>query len=66
MRYLVGGIEVEAVKSVGGGFYDLIVLKTGDRQRYLADVFESVAVRLGICKTHNTPHPHNADCENWN
>jgi hypothetical protein len=42
-RYLVGGILVEATKSVGGGFYDLTVVATGQQQRYLADVFESVA-----------------------
>jgi hypothetical protein len=44
MRYLVGGIEVEAVKSVGGGFYELTVVKTGEKQRYIAEVFENVAV----------------------
>ncbi len=42
-KYLVGGILVEAVKSEGGGFYELTVVATGDKQRYLADVFESVA-----------------------
>jgi hypothetical protein len=42
-KYLVGGVLVEAVKSEGGGFYELTVLATGDKQRYLADVFEAVA-----------------------
>jgi hypothetical protein len=42
-RYLIGGILVEAVKSEGGGFYELTVVATGDKQRYLADVFENVA-----------------------
>jgi hypothetical protein len=66
MRYLVGGIEVEAVKSVGGGFYELTVVKTGEKQRYIAEVFESVVMMLGSCKTHNTPHPRNRDCKDWN
>jgi hypothetical protein len=43
MRYLVAGILVDAVLSPGGGFYDLTVVQTGEKQRYLADVFESVA-----------------------
>ncbi len=34
---------MEAVKSQGGGFYELTVVATGDKQRYLADVFEMVA-----------------------
>jgi hypothetical protein len=42
-QYLVAGILVEAVKSVGGGFYELTVLATGQKQRYLAEVFEAVA-----------------------
>ena len=42
-KYLVAGVLVEAVLSEGGGFYDLTVMQTGDKQRYLADVFESVA-----------------------
>ena len=41
--YTVGGILVEATKSGGGGFYELTVVKTGQKQRYLADVFEVVA-----------------------
>jgi len=43
MKYLVADILVEAVLSPGGGFYDLTVVQTGEKQRYLADVFESVA-----------------------
>lgn len=43
-KYLVGGILVEAVKSEGGGFYELTVVETGDKQRYIAEVFEMVAV----------------------
>ncbi len=46
-RYLVAGILVEATKSEGGGFYELTVLATGDKQRYLAEVFESVAKLVG-------------------
>lgn len=42
-RYLVAGILVEATKSEGGGFYELTVVKTGQKQRYLAEVFEMVA-----------------------
>lgn len=64
-QYLVGDVLVEAVKSEGGGFYDLTVIKTGDKQRYLADVFEVFAVPLGACKTHKTPHPKNKDCKEW-
>jgi hypothetical protein len=41
--FLVAGILVEAVKSEGGGFYELTVVATGQKQRYLADVFEMVA-----------------------
>ncbi len=46
-RYLVAGILVEATKSEGGGFYELTVLAIGDKQRYLAEVFESVAKLVG-------------------
>jgi hypothetical protein len=42
-QYLVAGVLVEAVKSEGGGFYELTVVATGQKQRYLADVFEMVA-----------------------
>ncbi len=42
-QYLVAGVLVEATKSEGGGFYELTVVATGDKQRYLADVFEAVA-----------------------
>ena len=42
--YLVAGIVVEATKSEGGGFYDITVCATGEKMRYLAEVFESVAV----------------------
>ena len=41
--YTVAGILVEATKSEGGGFYELIVVKTGQKQRYIAEVFEMVA-----------------------
>ena len=43
-QYLVAGIVVEAVKSEGGGFYDITILRTGEKVRYLAEVFETVAV----------------------
>lgn len=42
-QYLVAGILVEAAKSEGGGFYELTVVATGQKQRYLAEVFEMVA-----------------------
>lgn len=42
-KYLVAGILVEATKSLGGGFYELTVVATGQKQRYNAEVFESVA-----------------------
>ena len=42
-NYTVAGIVVEAVKSEGGGFYDVTILRTGEKVRYLADVFETVA-----------------------
>lgn len=42
-RYLIADVLVEAVKSEGGGFYDITVIATGTKTRYLADVFEMVA-----------------------
>lgn len=42
-QYLIAGIVVEAVKSEGGGFYDVTILLTGEKCRYLAEVFETVA-----------------------
>jgi hypothetical protein len=42
-QYLVAGIVVEATKSEGGGFYDVTILRTGERVRYLAEVFEAIA-----------------------
>ena len=44
--YTVAGILVEAVKSEGGGFYELTVVATGEKKRYNADVFEMVACRV--------------------
>jgi hypothetical protein len=41
-QYWVAGILVEAVRSPGGGFYE-ITTPTGEKYRYLADVFETVA-----------------------
>jgi hypothetical protein len=64
-QYLIYGVLVEAVKSEGSGFYDLTIPVTGDKQRYLADVFEDIAMPLGACATHRTPHPKNADCREW-
>ena len=66
MRYLIGAVEVDAVKSAGGGFYDMTVVKTGDKHSYLAEVFEQEAIPMGACKTHWTPHPKNGDCKDWN
>jgi hypothetical protein len=42
-QYLVAGILVEAVLSEGGGFYEVTVVETGFKCRYLAPVFEIVA-----------------------
>ena len=42
-QYLIAGILVEATKSEGGGFYEIKVLATGEKFRFLADVFETVA-----------------------
>lgn len=42
-KYLVAGIVVEATKSEGGGFYDVTIVLTGKKYRFLADVFETVA-----------------------
>lgn len=56
---------MDAVKSDGGGFYELVVAETGDKQRYLSDIFESVAVRVGNCSRGGGPHPKKCDCVNW-
>lgn len=42
-QYLIAGIVVEAAKSEGGGFYDITVSATGEKMRYLVEVFETVA-----------------------
>lgn len=42
-KFTVAGIVVEATKSEGGGFYDIVVVQTGKKYRFLADVFETVA-----------------------
>lgn len=42
-QYLIAGIVVEATKSEGGGFYDVKVLLTGEKYRFLAVNFETVA-----------------------
>ena len=42
-QYTIAGIVVEAVKSEGGGFYDVTIPATGEKLRYLAEVFETVA-----------------------
>jgi hypothetical protein len=42
-QYLVAGVLVEAIRSAGGRFYELTVIATGQKQRYLSDVFESIA-----------------------
>jgi hypothetical protein len=42
-KYLVAGVVVEAVKSEGGGFYDVLIPATGQRERYVAKVFEEIA-----------------------
>jgi hypothetical protein len=41
--YLVDGILVEATETVGGGFYDVTVIKTGHKFRIGKIGFESVA-----------------------
>ena len=42
-KYLIAGIVVEAVKSEGGGFYDITVLATDQKMRLRAKVFELIA-----------------------
>ena len=42
-QYVVAGIVVEATLSPGGGFYDITISATGEKLRYLAEVFETVA-----------------------
>lgn len=42
-QYLVADVVVEATKSEGGGFYDITILQTGEKGRYLAEVFEMIA-----------------------
>jgi hypothetical protein len=42
-KYLIDGVVVEAVQSEGGRFYDITVVETGAKYRYLAKVFESLA-----------------------
>jgi hypothetical protein len=41
-KYWVAGILVEAVKSAGGGFYE-VTDPTGRKYRFIAEVFETVA-----------------------
>jgi hypothetical protein len=43
-RYTIAGIEVTAQKSLGGSFYEVTVVPTGETLRYIAEVFETVAV----------------------
>ena len=45
-QYLVAGIVVEAVKSEGGGFYDVTIVSTGHKFRALAWAFEDVASKV--------------------
>lgn len=63
-KFTVAGILVEAIKSVGGGFYEITVVKTGKKYRYLADVFEMVAKpvletcwKCGATKCDHSPDP---------
>jgi hypothetical protein len=42
-RYTVDGILVEATKSIGGLFYEVTAVKTGQTIRVLVKAFESVA-----------------------
>ena len=41
-EYEIAGVVVQAKKSPGGGFYEVIT-PDGTRLRYIAEVFESVA-----------------------
>ena len=41
-EYEISGVVVQAKKSPGGGFYEVIT-PDGTRLRYIAEVFESVA-----------------------
>ena len=42
-KYLANGVVVTAVKSEGGGFYDVTMVATGAKMRVLAKVFEKNA-----------------------
>ena len=41
-EYEISGVVVEAKKSPGGGFYE-VIMPDGERLRYIAEVFETVA-----------------------
>jgi len=41
--YKVGGHLVEGTRSEGGAFYDIKVMATGKKMRYLAEIFEQFA-----------------------
>jgi hypothetical protein len=41
-KYRIAGIIVQARKSPGGGFYD-VILPDGEQSRFLATAFEDVA-----------------------
>jgi hypothetical protein len=47
-KYLINGIVVEATKSEGGGFYDITILQTGEKTRWLAEIFEQVSVPYNL------------------
>lgn len=53
-KYTVDGELVEAVKSEGGGFYEITVVKTGEKIRCLAWAFESVAEEYHESQEHET------------
>jgi len=42
-KYLINDVLVEAVKTEGGGFYDVTVVATGNKLRCVAEVFEKNA-----------------------
>lgn len=54
-KYTVAGELVEAVKSEGNGFYEVTVVKTGEKLRCLAQAFEAVAKEHHESQEHNGP-----------
>lgn len=49
--YVVAGVLVEGTRSEGGAFYDIKVVKTGLKRRYLAKIFEQFAKEVKCQKS---------------